>query len=111
MLSYELCNKLKKAGFPQKTHNPMHYATVHGQEYVVCDCGPSWVSSEHIEYLVAPTLSELIEACGDRFGHLQKNYKRPWATFSVLEEACLGYGDTPEESVANLYLVLKESKQ
>lgn len=52
-----------------------------------------------------PTLSELIEACGDDFRSLKKvkNGAFSWCASSKGQDI---YDKTAEESVANLYLVL-----
>ena len=60
-----------------------------------------------------PSLSELIEACGDVFYELQqKPIKEGWeaTAFLSLETHAEGKGDTPEEAVANLWLRLNDKK-
>lgn len=78
-MNYELAKKLKDAGFPQ-------------------DGIGQFIDVK----LASPTLSELIEACGDKFRGLSK--RANWRAQDVMgiEE----FGDTPEEAVANLYLAL-----
>lgn len=52
------------------------------------------------------TLSELIEACGDSFlmlVHPNKGIRDDWSAFGVPNN---GFGSTPEEAVAELYLAL-----
>lgn len=93
-MTYELAQKLKDAGFPLfKGH----------------------------EYAYLPTLTELIEACGEEFGTLELCSCMP----APHDHACIwdarpkddriageyvdkwtGRGDTPEEAVANLWLAL-----
>lgn len=93
MISYELAKKLKDVGFPFNEDNPCGHCGYDG-------------GSNH------PTLSELIEGCGEDFIDLSKEGKG-W-------EACAKYyccvehgegrkyklGSTPEEAVANLWLAL-----
>ena len=96
-LPYELAKKLKEAGFPQPGT-------------------PSSAIVDGISPPYIPTLSELIEACGEEFRMLatRNDYApsvgwcaygarkvRKWHSFS--EE-----GSTPEEAVANLWLKLHE---
>lgn len=112
MITYELAKKLKDAGFLQKDRG-------------------DFVSPPDIEIInsplaiYVPTLSELIEACGDRFESLERwlpQDKMPWRVFMSDEafkeysieypcvKECCGYtiGDSPEEAVTNLWLKLNE---
>jgi len=94
-MTYALAKQLKDAGFPiRKT----------------CLCEED--VCVHIEY---PTLSELIEACGDSFGELN-HYRnsRDWEAISEnwQDEQGVGRmtsGKTPEEAVAKLWLALNAS--
>lgn len=87
----ELLKQLKDAGFPQKSR---------------CDC-PDCKGIDGDAY--PPTLSELIEACGDDFYILSNNPFRvnTWLAQStprkVMKDAT---ASTPEEAVAKLYLSL-----
>ena len=97
-IDYKLAKELKDAGFPQ--HQP---------------CGSE---------CYIPSLSELIEACGDDFENLvrtdEKNlgvWFRAYMTEDAFDELgipcvrdCDGFegGDTPEESVARLWLELNK---
>ena len=90
-INYDLVKKLKDAGFPIKNTK-----------------------------ILFPTLSELIEACGEEFGHLILNVNssgdRTWlATASIKiaggvgeELARVSGYKTPEESVSNLWLKLND---
>lgn len=87
---WELALKLKEAGFRQDTDVILAY----DGEVISC-----------------PTLSELIEACGDKFASLTREVQTStfktegWVSYlydSILE----GKGSTPEEAVANLWLAL-----
>ena len=93
-MNYELCKKLKDMGFPQKF--------VDGRKAIV--------NSDNTAYCFEPTISELIEACGDKFECLYRIVNpdlstKHWQThgFDVENLPC---GSTPEESVANLWLAL-----
>ena len=107
MIDYKLALELKNTGFPQHEDGSGEY---YGQE-VHTELGKFYI----------PTLSELIEACGDKFqtltrGHTGKFVCRssnlnPLTAYSpdhVLDNY-RGFGDTAEESVANLYLLLNKS--
>jgi hypothetical protein len=101
-MNYELAKKLKDAGFPQSGRG-----------------GFKWTDEEpHLgEPVYIPTLSELIEACGEEFGTLGK-YKWPsgdgradWLATQQYDAENLGKnnkgeGSTPEKAVANLWLAL-----
>lgn len=113
-MNYELAKKLKDAGFPQNTEKDFGYSKKEGK--YILNYSPS---EDYKEFVSAPTLSELIEACGEEFGELRQSQlqyaenKRWKATsqypinldlFHVLEAV----GSTPEEAVANLWLKLNE---
>lgn len=104
MMNYELAKKLKDAGFSQ----------IGGDKYIdeetVWDEG---MQSEYetprtpsrITWVKSPTLSELIEACGDSLTHLGR-LDRKWIAYSEPAIAC-EYAN-PEEAVANLWLALNQ---
>ena len=109
-MTYELAKKLKDSGFPQ---NPYHkdgtpsiiLNSINGDEDGIINF------SECLE----PTLSELIEECGDGFGLLFK-FGNVWKAsdkygedvFNCIEG--ISYGETPEEAVAHLYLELHKNE-
>jgi len=51
-----------------------------------------------------PTLSELIEACGDKIDGLQRGFGKWYAVTTTSSKE----GNTPEEAVANLWLELNK---
>ena len=94
-LSYEKCKELKEAGFPQ-TEDPN-----------VCGhCGDGGPNND----VRMPTLSELIEACGDRLYNIDFLHDmnlviaRGYGKNEIIEMQATN----PEEAVANLYLALKK---
>lgn len=97
-MNYELIKKLKDAGFVTKSEN-----VVVSEDY--CEnC-----NDRHHEYI--PTLSELIEACGDKFLNLYKTGDKWTCVYPFEDErfdSCIG--STPEEAVANLWLALHDKK-
>ncbi len=89
-MNYELAKKLKDAGFPQEG-----------------DGSVRWTDQEPNLGIPVyqPTLSELIEACGDKFEFMGKGDPvSEWIAFDNGE--LNGRGSTPEIAVANLYLAL-----
>lgn len=105
MILYELAKQLKDAGFPLSMKGFDDYCR---QVYI--PDGKS-VEREEAEYAYPPTLSELIESCGDGFGKLVKGrgeYNNQWHIYS---EENFGYDmwfKTPEEAVAKLWLALNK---
>ena len=92
-LDYNLCKKLKDAGFKNTE-------------------AVKWFLFPNKELLPHPTLSELIEAVGDKFesilhfgGKWQTNRVSPEAEYRI--EDVMWY-ETPEEAVANLWLKLNK---
>lgn len=95
-MNYELAAKLKDAGL---------------------ECS-LWTTKDHKEphkgdeLLPAPTLSELIEACGAEFNRLERDTVEnhdsaiwiayAWKLYKVK------FGSTPEEAVANLWLAINK---
>lgn len=82
-MNYELAKKLKDSGFPQGIVN------------VVGSDGWSYYT---------PTLEEVIEACGDKFAHLEKgsNPNEWFCNWSASK------GSTPLEAVCHLWLELNK---
>jgi hypothetical protein len=94
-MTYELAKQLKDAAFQSET-------------FVCGEKGEPWY---------APTLSELIESCGEKFGELSyfgESFTEPWfagggeSIYDDWEFEKGGY--TPEEAVARLWLALQPPK-
>jgi hypothetical protein len=101
-MTYELARKLKDAGFPQTKTD----GTFRNGHYVV----------EGKEPCFDPTLTELIEACGDDFYSLVYGLDDDWRCYSEASFGELfglsmktGEGSSPEEAVAKLWLALHQS--
>lgn len=97
-MNYELAKELKEAGFEQKKASHLPHIDNEGPFCCVEGCN-----------VYAPTLSELIEACGERFSQLvapTKTIGKIWVAsgFGWKEEG----GSTPEEAVARLWLALNK---
>ncbi len=128
-MKYELAKKLKDAGYPQrdwKEEDGYFLARENGDskegEY---DClndrtmllkyfSDEYLKDMHDRGLIVyiPTLSELIEACGKVFWHLtcSVGYNQWHAESSDNGTEKSGYGLTPEEAVALLWLELQKQK-
>ncbi len=98
-MNYELAKKLKESGFNTSSHEVV------------------WEEDSGMGFAIVPTLSELIEACGDNFKHLhfhKERYKPIRGRWSVIGRNNEGkritdnWGHAPEEAVANLWLKLNE---
>lgn len=114
-MNYELAKELKDAGYPQKG---LLFSSLYPPELDL--------SKEEISYNVelrehymchSPTLSELIEACGNDLSHLSQRPGYPeggkwWAvTHSKFDENGNNFeecGSSPEEAVARLWLALNK---
>lgn len=116
-MNYELAKKLKDAGFPQKPKSEF----------------PLFICEDNKEPLQVPTLSELIEACGEGFKALidegesfeinpdyskGKMIHKRWmagipygfddGSAFITDDKKYGDGNSPEEAVANLWLELNK---
>lgn len=102
MIPYELAKQLKDAGFPQK-----------GKGETLTTVPPGQPANEDYE-VYCPTLSELIEACGDRFGslvrHANGNWRASEASHTDTHFILKKFADatTPDVAVALLWLELNK---
>jgi len=114
MIDYTLALELKDAGFESK-RNFFPY------ERYYCPHQPlpkypdeGWKENMgHIPHckdaIYFPELSELIEACGEKFHSLEKDKKGWYANWEDNHDPSFtwdGEGSTPEEAVARLLIVL-----
>lgn len=114
-ISYELALKLKEAGFPQDGVFGTKYMGPNGQlTQSKQDIYPKNIVM--FDWAKVPTLSELIEACGEIGFHLrrQPQLSLDWIAVKVYnpliensDDIVYG-GKTPEEAVAQLYIRLHE---
>lgn len=105
MLSKELAQKLKEAGFKQYGNGYCHLKNGEDYFYDTYDKANEYNDSLIISYV--PTLSELIEECGDEFGGLHRDTpEEDWfaLTFSGIIGDIYGKGSSVEEAVAKLWL-------
>ena len=96
-MNYELAKELKDAGFPQLLGGKWIHETGRVSDEMRAAGG----------YAYLPTLSELIEACGDQFKMLvaDPHIKGRWIAFSFLSTNS-GSCPSPDEAVARLWLAL-----
>ncbi len=114
-MDYLLAKELKDAGFPQKQtvkffiqSDDGNYGFDFAQTYDHA-LAKEWIE-EHPNFIVFPTISELIEACGDKFdGILIRRDKNPYYWIAADTELNTEIGSTPEEAVAHLWLELSKN--
>jgi len=109
-MDYELCKKLKDAGFPYIQKKVVFNLYEKVWKYVGGDEKNDPMATDP---QIIPTLSELIEACGDKFNELIRYYQGDGflACASGLGKdgmAIADEGKTPDEAVAKLWLELND---
>lgn len=110
MKNNELSKKLKEVGFPQYTFgiSPINHAERYDR-----------IGGEMV---FIPTLSELIDACGDKFISLSNNRQsnppgEGWTAIanpipSIIEKWVeIARGTSPEDAIANLWIKLNEKEE
>lgn len=108
-MNYKLAKELKDAGFPMPNRAKVWCVTKNHEEYEhdLAQATPDVDLPEDAMWI--PTLSELIEACGDDFYVLRKLEKGEWVAdnprFADIDDLI---GKTPEETVARLWLALQK---
>jgi len=107
-MNYELAKQLKDAGFPQISENVLRNISLEEEMN-------RQLIGQESNYICNPTLSELIEACGDRFDALIKDteVKGDWVATAENgdnDNLVSQTSSTPEESVANLWLAINKKK-
>lgn len=124
-MKYELAKKLNDAGFVQSSSlysNACFVDSVHYPNLFTAMAHTLTIDGKETEVIMVPTLSELIEACGDRFEELRvgRNKFTGEELWSASEHirliddkkstALVGVAESAEEAVANLWLALQNSK-
>lgn len=99
-MEYELVKQLKEVGFPQEVGDNMK--TCKG--YYITNKNCEFRVEELANSIYVPTLSELIEACGNKFDELRRIYTGEFVAETIGKESQIG--STPEEAVARLWLSL-----
>lgn len=112
MIKYELVKQLKNAGFQQEGYGKLLEDPNAPYPSSPTKDGGSWKEA-HDKYMdglsYSPTLSELIEACGDKFDGIIRFYEG-WVAgcnfgYEWFDDTQAN-GSTPEEAVAKLWLEL-----
>lgn len=101
-LPYDLALRLKKAGFEQKNQNWCDIGCSHDDPACLINM------EENAKPPYSPTLPELIDACGDKFGKLVKE-KDDWYAYDG-DRNCVQFGRAKEIAAANLWLALQTNK-
>lgn len=113
-MKYELAKRLKEAGFPQTIDRGDTYFSDSKEPCLneLDKMGEETVLQEN-NPIRLPTLSELIEACGEKFAGLTYDkdfnnwHTQVWMPNGMKAES-LNVSSTPEEAVALCWLALNE---
>jgi hypothetical protein len=117
MISFELAQELKAAGFTQSISLYAVYALSEHLRIRRQDALQMWYGSKRKaglaleleeEAVYAPTLSDLVTACGKRLQACDEagNWK---ASAPVSDRQLVGEGETADESLARLWLLMQLS--
>lgn len=112
-MNYRLAKQLKEAGFPQKP--PFELWCITCEKWRDIGCLQSDLASfdkHEREAVKIPTLSELIEACGEDFYALFHDQMK-WEAWKNKIDGSLhraSEADTPEEAVALLWLEINKEE-
>ncbi len=105
-ISYELALKLKEAGLKQWGHS-FAFKKEDGSNVLLTTLGNN-IEAEKKGYMYSPSLSELIEACGDKFYALESPLDGTgYWTAKANQVGVSEMGKTPEEVVSLLWLALQ----
>jgi hypothetical protein len=103
MITYELVKQLKEAGFVQRGNG---WGLFEGGGVINCN-----FIGDGTNAIYVPTLSELIEACGDETVVVKYWTSQIGGGMRVANAECNGtceVGSTPEEAVAKLWIALNK---
>jgi hypothetical protein len=96
-MTYEQAKELENAGFPQGRRGAWIFP-------------PDQLVARSSDRVYAPSLEELIEACGDKLGRIVRNLDGSWTAYSE----CPGEqssGSAPTEAVLRLWLALHREEK
>lgn len=102
-LTYQDCQELKDAGFPQELNGD--YVLVNGTKR-------EGFYDKEFAGVYCPTLEELIEECGERFVDLinSTKYESDVKWQANGENTDTQFGSSPIQAVKNLYCALNKTK-
>lgn len=114
-ISYELAKELKDAGFPQGKSAKIYYIVdcplpngrMKPQE---CEQGADLSVVNVSEFCDIPTLSELIEACGEEFHCILKRGEEEGDKWEARSLNTRVNANTPEEAVAQLWIAINKKQ-
>jgi len=114
-MKLELVQELKELGYPQETEKNWYF--VDGEVWAEVPEG-YYEACEYTDWIAAPSLEELIEELGDKFERLLRYDDRLEGLFqawTTTEETAKlpkgkwrGWGNTPTEAVAKLWIELRK---
>ena len=110
-MNIELAQELKNAGYPQD-ENLFYCMARPDKNHSVIYGIPDELEKHKrkgTEFYAMPMLADLIRACGNEFEALSKRGEDQWLAMAKVElpnRSPGGFGKTPEEAVAKLWLAL-----
>jgi hypothetical protein len=113
-LPYETAAALKAAGYPQDTEFEWGY--INRYRGIERRLRGRNLAKDDDAVCAAPTLGELVAACGKGFGSLEREDEGPedggvqWIAFRAGSDDDGGTGSTPEIATARLWLALNGKK-
>ncbi len=112
-MDIELAKELKEAGYPQDADLFYWMASSGGNHSVIygIPTEPEKHKRKGTEFYAMPMLADLIKECGNEFEAISKRGEDQWLAMSKVElpdDSQGGFGKTPEEAVAKLWLALNQ---
>jgi hypothetical protein len=97
-IDYETAARLMDAGFPQ---SESMWVFSHGRQLLL----RMEITNPSEQWVAAPTLFELIQACGDAFDCLEKDSMKEAKWRAISFDLSSAAGDTPHAAVANFWIL------
>ena len=113
-MNYKLAKQLKDEGFPQRKVLSSYILPPNADEKYrhIMDVskpqGYENLLAAGYDIVACPTLSELIESCGDKFFGIFRRDKKNWIASISDKNETEGLGKSPEVAVAKLWLKLNK---
>jgi len=114
-IDFPTAKELKGAGYPSYGLNDGEvfcFSDSHEFDYCIEGCRDCHKDRVYKYRFIAPTLSELIEACGDEFLELALTVNGGWLARGRVPgyDEVAALENTPEEAVARLWVALQKEK-